>query len=271
LGVSNILETILGVLGIAGKKFEGPVTNFSNIDTSATQVMTTANYEKTNSFVIRSGASTTGRTSATDRMYSYWFKSFTYNTPQNLTLPVKLSYFTATQKDDQTVTLNWGTEQEKNTSHFVIERSFDGTDFSQVGLIFTAGNSETARTYTFTDRLKTVNTMIYYRLRIVDLDQRTEFSPVRIIRSDAQHETTSILTYPNPVQNEVRVTLPSAWQDKQVVIELYNSNGNVVKRIANARAGQTETINLQAMNPGIYIVKASAGNETAVQRIIKSK
>ena len=113
--------------------------------------------------------------------------------------------------------------------------------------------------------------MIYYRLRIVDLDQRTEFSPVRIIRNEVKNETANILTYPNPVQNEVRITLPSNWQDKQVVIELYNSNGNVVKRIVSARAGQTESINLQAVNPGIYIVKASNGTETAVQRIVKSK
>lgn len=271
LDVSNILEPILGLLGLAGKKFDGPVKNFSNIDTSSTQVMTSAKYTNTNKFRVRSGAVTTGKSSSADRMYSYWFKSFNYQAALLGTLPVKMSYFRAVREDDKQVILNWGTEQEKNTSHFVIERSFNGSDFSQVGMIFTSGNSETPRTYTFTDNLKTVNKMIYYRLRIVDLDSRAEVSTVRIVRNDVKTETATILTYPNPAQNEVRVTLPQSWQEKPVRIDLYSINGNVVKHTVNAKSGQTEILDLSTVTPGIYVVKVFNGEETVVQRIVKSK
>ena len=271
LSVSNILESILGLLGLAGKEFDGPVTNFSNIDTSSTQVMTSAQYVNTNKFRLRSGAVATGKNGAADRMYSYWFKSFNYQAPLLGTLPVKMSYFTAVRKDDKQVVLNWGTEQEKNTSHFVIERSFNGSDYTSAGMLFTAGNSETPRTYTFTDNLKTVSKMIYYRLRIIDFDSRAEVSPVRVIRNEVKAETATILTYPNPAQNEVRITLPQSWQEKPVRIDLYSSNGNVVKHSVNARSGQTETIDLSNVTPGMYVVKVFNGEETAIQRIVKSK
>src|SRR5882724_935704 len=48
LTVTNLLETILGILNLNGKKFLGPVKQYSGIDTSATDVMTTNSYKNAN-------------------------------------------------------------------------------------------------------------------------------------------------------------------------------------------------------------------------------
>jgi hypothetical protein len=93
--------------------------------------------------------------------------------------PVKLSSFQAIQKSDSRMFLTWTTEQEINASHFVVERSYDGKTFTETGLVFTFDNSIGRNAYRFTDDLrKKHHAVVYYRLRIVDTDGKTENSAV---------------------------------------------------------------------------------------------
>jgi hypothetical protein len=161
---------------------------------------------------------------------------------------------------------------EKNVSHFAIERSVNGSDYSDIGMIFTNGDSDIERDYSFSDDVKNMSKkVVYYRLKMVDLDGRFEYSPVRVINVGAQSETVSILAYPNPVTDNLRITLPSTWQNNKITIDIVNTNGQVMKRITNNRASQTETLDVRDLAVGLYMVRVSNGSETAVQRIIKSK
>jgi hypothetical protein len=272
LGVASIWELLAGINSMVGKKFDGPVTSYDEIDTSSTEVMANANYENKSSFRLRTGAHSSGYSMAANRMYSFWFKSFSYEAPVSGPLPVKLSAFTA-KKAEGKVVLNWSTEIEVNASHFVIERSLNGVNYTDAGLLFTKDNSTTRRNYSFTDDLKQVSgSIVYYRLKMVDMDGTYERSAVRIIRlAEEKDGNVSILAYPNPVVNELRVTLPGAWQDKPLVLDVLNLNGQVVKHLVQERAGQTQTIQVSDLLAGVYIVRASNGPETAIQRIVKSK
>jgi hypothetical protein len=273
--VSNVNEPLSGYAGnVAGKKFQGPTTNYTNIDPTATRVMVTNNYKNVARIRLRAGGVSEGRDGAADRMYSFWFKSFAYNDPSEGSLPVKLSSFNATKKNDAKVSLDWVTSQEINVSHFVVERSFDGKEYSEAGLVFAIGNSNVNNTYRFTDELRNKDAaVIYYRLNMVDLDGKSERSVVRIIRNADIKETgaAKILAYPNPVVSELRVQLPVSWQNNTVNIEVINNNGQVVKRQIANRAGQTEVVNVNDLGSGIYFVRASNGTQTATQRIAKMK
>ncbi len=89
--------------------------------------------------------------------------------------PVKLSAFQAIQKKRYQDVLTWTTEQEINASHFVVERSYDGKTFTETGLVFTFDNSIGSNAYRFTDDLrKKHHAVVYYRLRMVDTDGKTE-------------------------------------------------------------------------------------------------
>jgi hypothetical protein len=272
LDILNLWDLLSGITSLVGKKFDGPVTNYTNIDTSGTGVMVTAQYENKSSFRMRTGATSKGSSSAADRMYSFWFKSFTYDAPVSTPLPITLSAFTA-KKEIGKVILNWATEMEKNASHFVIERSLNGINYSDAGLVFTDGNSDWHKEYSFTDDLKQVSgSIVYYRLKMVDIDGTYKLSAVRIIRlAEEKGGNVSILAYPNPVVNELRITLPGSWQDKPLVLDIMNANGQVVKHLVQQRAGQTLTIYVNDLAVGMYVVRASNGSEMAVQRIVKSK
>jgi hypothetical protein len=268
---TTLYDYVLGVLSPVGKKFEGPRTNFVDVDTSATSVMVTLHYENQPEFRMRVGAHSTASQGAADRMYSFWFKTFSYQAPVQSTLPVKLSEFNA-KLNDTKVALSWITSMEKNVSHFSIQRSLDGSDYTDIGIIFTNGDSETSRSYQFNDDVRTLSKqVVYYRLKMVDLDGKFEYSPVRMIRIGANNEAPAVLAYPNPVTDNLRITLPGSWLDKKITIDVVNTNGQLVKRITSNKAAQTEMIDVRDLTAGLYIVRVSNGTETAVQRVVKSK
>lgn len=185
-------------------------------------------------------------------------------------LPVKLISFTAQLNDNNKVDLKWTTATEINASHFVIEKSLDGRTFSDAGTVFAAGNSTSVQHYTFSDNLiPTTKTVIYYRLRQVDLDGRTDYSATRIIRTGNSDGRATILTYPNPAASEVRITIPTNWQGKKVNYEVVNVSGQTTYRMVVGSSSQTETINLSNMAPGFYMVKVTCNGEVAQQKIVK--
>jgi len=275
LTVANLLDNLLGsVLDLltptAGKKFNGTRTDYSGIDTSATSLMVTNTYNNTNAFTMRAGAKTTNGSDQTTRMYSMYFKSFSYQAAVVASLPVKLIDWNATYNNN-TVSLKWATTQEINASHFIIERSTDGIDYSDAAMIFAAGNSQVPVSYSYNDKIPGGNSgVLYYRLRSVDMDGKNTVSGIRVIRlGTANSNAVTIATYPNPVQSELRVTVPAIWQDKAVVYQLINTNGQAIKRYTTSHAGQTEVISMNQVPKGMYIVKVICGNEAGVQAVVK--
>lgn len=271
LTVSSITENVAGSMVNTGKLFLGPITNYVGVDTSATAVMTTSNYQSTNSFRLRTGAKSTGVSGAADRMYSFWFKGFTFQDPVTGTLPVSLINWTATYANSN-IALKWTTTVEKNASHFIIERSFDGTEYTDAAMIFAVGNSDISNNYAYNDKVPGSNNgVIYYRLKMVDMDGKVKTSAIRIVRIGKTNDAVKIMAYPNPVINDLRITIPQNWQDKQVSYQVMNTSGQIIKSITIPHASQTEVVSMAQVPAGMYIVKVSNGNETGTQTIVKSK
>lgn len=252
-------------------RITGPILNFLNIDTAGTQVMSTSKFENKDKIKFKLGGKALGLgiSNAGMRFNSLWFRSFNYAAPK--TLPVNLISFGATLIN-KNVALTWTTSQEKNASHFTVERSADGVEFTDAGIIFTEGNSETARSYNFKDPISTSGKgVLYYRLKVVDLDGRYEYSQIRLIKLGDTKGKLELQTFPNPVVNELRITIPESWQKKPVVYEVYSGDGQLLKRFLNKSATQTEIINMQFYVPGAYVVKALNDKEIASKRIIKRR
>jgi len=267
---SVIKENVNGNLLTVGERFDGPVANYSNIDTLATTVMVTNTYLATSSFRMRAGAKSTGVSGAADRMYSFWFKTFNYSSTVTQLLPVTLVNFTAAYTNSA-VALKWTTTSEKNSSHFIIERSFDGQEYSEIAMVFAAGNSDISTNYSYNDKVPSGNSgVIYYRLKMTDMDGRNKTSDVRIVRVGKTNDAVKIIAYPNPVVTDVRVTVPQSWQGKTLSYQLTNTNGQIIKSYTVQYASQTEVIAMSQVPPGMYVVRVINGNETAVQSVVKS-
>jgi hypothetical protein len=191
--------------------------------------------------------------------------------PNSVILPITLASFNATLTNNNKVDLRWVTTSEVNVNYFAVERSLDGINFSDASLVFALGSTTSENKYSFSDNITSVSSpVIYYRLRSVDNDGKTQLSEIRMIKLIKQIQNNiSILTYPNPVTNELRITIPAAWQNKTVVYEVIALNGQTASKTAKANAGQTETTDVSRLQSGIYTVRVSCDGQTAAQKIVK--
>jgi hypothetical protein len=104
---------------------------------------------------------------------------------------VELVSFNAEQTENSKVFLKWSTAVEKNASHFVIQRSENGTTFyDQLVLLAEEGDRNTKVNYHFSDNTSTISTngAIYYRLKIVTQNGKYSFSQSLKIKVKALQE-----------------------------------------------------------------------------------
>lgn len=102
--------------------------------------------------------------------------------------------------------LTWETLQEKNTSHFIIERSADGADWTALEeTVPSRGNSNGRVQYRATDTAF-ASEWTYYRIKQVDNDGAFGYSEV--IRVANSPESRIIRPFPNPTVDFIHVGLP---------------------------------------------------------------
>lgn len=98
---------------------------------------------------------------------------------QNGGLPVNFSSFTAEEHGGK-VRLEWTTETEQNSSHFIIERQANGGVYEAIGEHPAAGNSTDPINYSWVDETPPSGT-IYYRLKEVDLDGKFQYTSIETV------------------------------------------------------------------------------------------
>jgi hypothetical protein len=101
----------------------------------------------------------------------------------------QVSSFTGMQNNNR-VELKFATTSEKNISHFIIEKSTDGKNYSEAGIVFAYGNTSETMNYPFID--KNINAskpgVIYYRISTVANDGKIEFSQAMTINIGKKNE-----------------------------------------------------------------------------------
>ena len=107
------------------------------------------------------------------------------------TLFSQVTSFTSSVKNDR-VDLTWATAAEKNISHFVIEKSMDGKNYSQAGIVFAYGNTSATMNYPFFEKNPRSNNegVIYYRLSEITNDGFIAFTQVTKVSIGNKSEQT---------------------------------------------------------------------------------
>jgi hypothetical protein len=171
-------------------------------------------------------------------------------------LPVGLSAFTAQAAGPATVRLAWTTASEKDNAHFTVERSWAGQAFTAIGTVTGAGTSATSHTYELLDtKLPTSAAVLYYRLRQVDLNGTSTYSPVRVVTfSEANSDTpTQLLAYPNPAHEVVRVQLLGAAP--VAPLEVFDALGRLVRTQTAPLDGSEILLLLPGLPAGLYVLR----------------
>jgi hypothetical protein len=144
-----------------------------------------------------------------------------------VTLPLHLLEFNGRLQNGNAL-LNWKTENEQNTSHFGIERSTDGRNYTTVGNVV-ALNQPGVHNYNYTDNsiAALAVPVVYYRLKQKDIDGRFSYS--RIVALSIDNIMTIVLFYPNPVINEANLTITVDKKEK-VQVKIIDNAGKIIKQ-----------------------------------------
>gem|GEM_PF-2021359 len=114
-------------------------------------------------------------------------------------LPVSIKAFTVSVDGNHSV-LNWATATELNTSHFNVQHSTDGSNFSNIGNVKAIGSG--ANSYQFTDK-SPANGTNYYRLQSVDKDGASTYS--KIVSASLTINDSRLTIYPNPAKDYLTI------------------------------------------------------------------
>ncbi|MBC7827951.1 MAG: PQQ-dependent sugar dehydrogenase [Chitinophagaceae bacterium] len=176
--------------------------------------------------------------------------------PTNI-VPVNLISFAGSSGNGSTQ-LIWETQNEINVQQYEIESSTNGTDFNRVGIV-TAKNSNS---YRFTHNISG-NIKIYYRLRILDLDGKFEYS--KIIQIAPSNSTQAGFVTPSVIRNNM---LNLFIQGSYHTVQMVSLEGKEVwRQNISARTGNLR-YSIPSLKPGNYLVRLIGNEKILTQKIL---
>lgn len=117
-------------------------------------------------------------------------------------LPVELESFSVVEKAEGLL-LEWITWNEINLKGFTIQHSMDGTNWENIGFVYSRGSSDEKTTYQFLDD-HPMNGVHYYRLSQLELDGTTSFSYI----VKGYYNAKKLWVYPTLASDILHVSVP---------------------------------------------------------------
>lgn len=150
-------------------------------------------------------------------------------------VPVTITQFGAVNRNCQ-VNVNWAVEQELNFSHYEVEMSKDGINYSTVATVAAQNRPTYSTNVAITDALRT--NILYVRLKCVDLDGTFKYTKIVTVSGNCNSNATGIYSYPNPVRRDGEmITIVSSNGT-------FNGNYNLILSDIGGRIYSSKTINL---------------------------
>lgn len=178
---------------------------------------------------------------------------------QDQSLPIELIEFKA-QKVDNGIALSWTTLSEINNDYFTLERSVNGIDFIEIGIVSGAGTSNQEIVYSFID-FEALLGSVYYRLKQTDFDGKYTYSSIITIRKQV-----SDLALLSIISNNQQIVVQMNSDDFKVRVELYDASGRIVYRKTSSE--QNIKIQTSAFNNGLYFLRLSSQDKVISKKIV---
>ncbi|MES2655985.1 MAG: T9SS type A sorting domain-containing protein [Bacteroidota bacterium] len=238
----------------------------------------------TGNYVVYNGTGSSVNVTGLTTVTGYSFDVYEYNgkymhnkfaaasSNTTTTLPVKLVSFTANNVEGN-VQLKWITANEINNKGFEVERSVDGKNFSSIGFIKGAGNTNKTTNYSKIDLgafVATSSNVLYYRLKQVDFDGTPTYSN-QVAVNENELVSNGVKIYPNPFNKTLTVDIASDI-NTNTTIAITDISGKVISTtlVPVSIGNNTTTLpNLDLLTAGIYFVKVSNGTKAEVFKVIK--
>jgi len=186
--------------------------------------------------------------------------------------PVELVSFNAKISDGKVI-LNWNTSTEVNNYGFEVQRSVKANNWEVLGFVEGYGNSNSPKTYNFTDNKLNVAGTYSYRLKQIDNDGDYEFSKTIGINISSPITVELKQNFPNPFNPSTTIsfTLPESGN---VSLEIYSPTGEEVATLVNGymEAGIYQfNFNAKDYPSGIYVYRLNTNKNALTKKMLLLK
>ena len=171
------------------------------------------------------------------------------------TLPVSFIDVTA-HADNGNINLQWVVAQEINTTGYVVERSTDGSHFTEIATVPYKDGPGTGNQYQYVDESgSAIQGTLFYRILETDADGNSVYSKTVTIQRATQAGKFSV--YPNPAQSTATVSFTVA-SDANIGLRLFDLNGRQLwaqQYAASAGSNSVQIDCIRTLPEGVYILQ----------------
>jgi predicted esterase len=185
------------------------------------------------------------------------------------TLPVTMLAYTATALPGRpAVRVDWTTSFEQNNKHFILQRSPDGHQFSNIDTAIPPDLSGNGHSYTYTDATPFPNNN-FYRLTQVDLDGKTSYCEILKVSLSASGSA-GLHVSPNPITSNVYLELVHP-ELGTLQISLLDVQGRTIKNWTYEKQSiiWNQTLNLAGIASGNYFIRIQGPGFQEVQQVTR--
>lgn len=168
-------------------------------------------------------------------------------------------------QDKKSNKLEWSCSFESTEGRFIVQRSFDGVNFSDISSI-AANKDENSRIYKYEDEITSSNYEAYYRIVYILPNMETSYSSVLRASNNPYLDFT---IYPNPsTGNEFYIEFPYI-NNQLMTVQIFDNLGIEVHNNTFEPNGNTSLISLKnALTSGIYYVSIKKSNKSSYKKLI---
>lgn len=170
--------------------------------------------------------------------------------------PVKFSNVKA-YAEGNGIRIDWSNLTETDVNNYTVERSAS-SQFADLGSVNASRNDGGKASYTYLDAAP-LSGISFYRIRSEEYNGKVLYSA--IVKVDTRGGATDVVLYPNPTNGGVISMQATALNKGLYTIQVFNTSGQrVLTQSLNHPGGfVTQTIQLPALQPGLYSLQLSGG------------
>jgi uncharacterized repeat protein (TIGR03803 family) len=193
------------------------------------------------------------------------FSTFYFSSRNNIALPFDLLSFKG-NKEAVANKLQWEASC-TDAVDFYIERSENGTNFQQVGLVM-AQQQDCSNPFTFFDQNPPAKS--YYRLKMVEQNGPVKYSQIILLNRDG-HDNFTVSIFPNPVVGSHAGLQINAVKKMTLPFTISDAMGRVVmqKEVSVQPGINNYPIPVNTLSPGVYQLVYTIEGKNQVVRFVK--
>ena len=144
--------------------------------------------------------------------------------------------------------LKWNATYETGFKQYEIERSTDGSVFNKIGSV----QGRNSANYNFTDDRLPRKQVIYYRLKMLDIDGKFTYSKTLAVK--LENYFSQALVYPNPTSGNLHIRLLEQLEGNSS-IQVTDITGRIVRQ-ETIKGGMTSIrLSVGSLPEGRYFIK----------------